>query len=140
MPTDTTDIALDADAVQVVRTPAGEEFVFLAKRDFDAIVEALENAREDLEDIAAYDRAKAGIEAEKLPPYPVEVNAALLSGDRRLPAIRKWRSLSIDSLAAQSGVSEADIIAFEAGERIQTAEQAKCLATALNVHVGWLEP
>jgi hypothetical protein len=64
---DTTQTVLDRDAVQVVKTPAGEEFVFLPKKDFDALVEALDEAREDLEDIAAFDAARAEIEATRLP-------------------------------------------------------------------------
>jgi DNA-binding XRE family transcriptional regulator len=137
---DTFQPVLDRDTVQVVKTPAGEEFVFLPKKDFDALVEALEEAREDLEDIAAYDAARAEIDAAQLPPFPPEVNAGLMRGDRRLAAIRKWRDVSVAQLAAKSGVSDTDIAAFEAGEREQTVGQANALAAALDVHPGWLEP
>jgi DNA-binding XRE family transcriptional regulator len=140
IPMDTFQPVLDRDAVQVVKTPAGEEFVFLPKKDFDALVEALEEAREDLEDIASFDAARAEIEATRLPPFPPEVNAGIFRGDRRLAAIRKWRGMSEGELAAKSGVSAADIAAFEAGAREQTVDQAHALATALDVHPGWLEP
>jgi Helix-turn-helix len=131
---------LDRDAVQVVKSPAGEEFVFLPKKDFDALVLALEDAREDLEDIAAYDAAMAENAASGAPNFPPEVSALMLRGDRRLAAIRKWRSHSVGELAAKSGVTTADIAAFEAGQREQNVEQAQLLANALNVHPGWLEP
>ena len=140
MPVDVIDTVNDPETVQVVRAPSGEEFVFIPKKDFDALVDALENAREDLEDIAAYDRAKAEIETEKIPPFPPEVNLALLRGERRLSAIRKWRSVSADDLAAVSGVSPADLVAIEAGDKDATIEQAKRIAKALNVHCGWLVP
>jgi transcriptional regulator with XRE-family HTH domain len=63
-----------------------------------------------------------------------------MRGDRRLAAIRKWRDVSVEQLAVKSGVSTADIAAFEAGEREQSVAQAHALATTLDVHVGWLEP
>jgi DNA-binding XRE family transcriptional regulator len=131
---------LDRDAVQVVKSPAGEEFVFLPKKDFDALVAALEEAREDLEDIAAFDAAMAENAASDTPNFPPEVSALLLRGDRRLMAIRKWRAVSLDQLAVLSGVSSDNIAAFEAGKLEQTLEQAQALAAALNVHPGWLEP
>ncbi len=131
---------LDDTAVQVVRTPAGEEFVFLPKRDFDALIGALEEAREDIEDIAAFDAARAEIEAERVPPFPPEVSAALFRGDRRLAAIRKWRGLSVAQLAGASTVAETDIEAFERGERVQSIDEVCQLAGALDVHPGWLKP
>lgn len=137
---DTFQPVLDKKTIQVIKTPAGEEFVFLPKTDFDALVAALEDAREDLEDIAALDAARAENEAAQLPPFPPEVNAALFRGDRRLAAIRKWRALSVDDLAVRSNVSVADITAFEVGDREQSVDQARRLATVLDVHPGWLEP
>jgi hypothetical protein len=131
---------LDRDAVQVVKSPAGEEFVFLPKKDFDALVLALEDAREDLEDIAAYDAAMAEMAANPVPHFPPELSALMLRGNRRLAAIRKWRAVSVGELAAKSGVSTADIAAFESGAGEQTIEQAQFLAAALDVHTAWLEP
>jgi hypothetical protein len=131
---------LDRDAVQVVKSPAGEEFVFLPKKDFDALVLAFEDAREDLEDIAILDQRLAEMATNPVPHFPPEVSALMLRGDRRLAAIRKWRSVGVGALAAKSGVSAADIATFETGEREQTVEQAQSLAAALDVHPAWLEP
>jgi DNA-binding XRE family transcriptional regulator len=128
------------DDPQIIKTPSGDELVVLAKQDYEALLDALAEAEEELADIAVLDQRLAEMAANPVPHFPPEVSALMLRGDRRLAAIRKWRSHSVGELAAKSGVSTADIAAFEAGQREQNVEQAQLLANALNVHPGWLEP
>jgi DNA-binding XRE family transcriptional regulator len=127
-------------ATQTLKTSAGDDLIVITRRDYEALLQRLADAEEDLEDIEAASLARAEIEADRLPPFPPEVNAGLMRGDRRLAAIRKWRDMSVEQLAVKSGVSAVDIAAFEAGEREQSVEQAHALAATLDVHVGWLEP
>jgi Helix-turn-helix len=128
------------DTIQIVRTPSGDEFVFLPRHEYDALLDELAEAREDLADVLAYDAAKAKLSASDVPPFPAEVNHLLLQRHRRLAAIRLWRGLSVADLALKSGLGEADIAAMESGDHMQTLDEAKKLAAALDVHVGWLEP
>jgi Helix-turn-helix len=123
-------------AAQIVRTPSGDEMVILPKRDYDALLEALE----ELEDVAAYDAAKEYLTSSDVPPYPTSLNALFGHGKRRVAVLREWRGLSVAELAAHSCLPTERIAEMEAGTQMQTAEEAAKLAGALNVHIGWVEP
>lgn len=125
---------------QIIKTPAGDDLVVLPRQDYDALLEALAEAQEELADIATLDRRLAEIAREAVPPFPPEVNRLIYERHRRPAAIRLWRRLSVEEVAARSGLSSADIAAFEAGDRMHTSEEARQLAAALDVHIAWLEP
>ena len=77
-------------APQIIRSPSGEELVVLPRAEYEALLERADHEAEDADDVAIYDARKAELAAGGgvLPP---EVSAAILRGDSRRKAIRKWR-------------------------------------------------
>ena len=75
---------------QIIRSPSGEALVVLPRAEYEALLERVHHEAEDADDVAIYDTRKAELAAGGgvLPP---EVSAAILRGDSRLKAIRKWR-------------------------------------------------
>ena len=103
------------------------DMVTIPRTEYEALLEA----REDLEDIAAYDRAKA----VGGPSIPDEVVGRILNGETPLRAFRRWRGLSQPGLAEASGVNRVQISEIERGNRSGSAETLKRLANALGVTV-----
>ena len=126
---------------QIVTSPSGEEFVFLPRRDFERLVEALNEAREDLDDIATYDRAMAEIANDPDAVLPADVTPFLLSGHRRLAAFRLWRGITSETLAVEAGITPAQLADVEAsGNGVADPAVANRLASALDIPVSWIEP
>ena len=125
---------------QIVTVPSGEEFVFLPRKEYDALIVALDDALEDLADIATYDRAKAELTKDPDSILPADLSSIILKGHRRLAAIRIWRALAMEDLASKSNIKPADIVEFESGARQPTAQEAGRLAAVLSVPASWLAP
>ena len=121
-------------------TPLGEELIVLAKRDYEALLEALAEAEEELADIEALDQARAEIAANPNALLPAEVCAQILAGRNRFGAIRHWRQISIPDLALKTGLDAAVIEAGETRKAILDLEAARKLAHALDVPEEWLSP
>ena len=121
---------------QIIRTPGGEEMVVLPRAEYEALVERSDEI-EDADDVAVYDARKAELAAggAVLPP---EVSAAILRGDSRLKAIRKWRGETQLDLKFKTGVGQGYLSDLERGRRTGTPETIAKLARALNVPVEWL--
>jgi DNA-binding XRE family transcriptional regulator len=124
-------------APQIIRTPSGEELVVLPRAEYEALLERAEHEAEDAEDVAVYDARKAelGAGGAVLPP---QVSAAILRGDSRLRAIRKWRGETQLHLNFKTGISQGYLSDLESGRRAGTPETIAKLAQALNVPVEWL--
>ncbi len=84
---------------------------------------------DDLDDIRAYDRAKA--EAQDF--IPAEAVYAMLDGASPVRIWREHRGLARAALAEASGVDEAVLARIEAGEVEPSAELRAALAAALAV-------
>ncbi len=125
---------------QFIKTPSGEELAILPRHDYEALIDALAEAQEELADIAVLDVRLAEIATNPVPPFPPEVNRLIGQRYRRIAALRIWRGLSVEELAAKSGLNAVDIEALEAGERMQTNDEADRLAAALQVLQGWVRP
>lgn len=124
-------------APQIIRSPSGEEMVVLPRAEYEALLERADHETEDADDVAIYDARKAELAAGNgvLPP---EVSAAILRGDSRLKAIRKWRGETQLHLEFKTGISQGYLSDLEGGRRTGTPETIAKLAEALNVPVGWL--
>jgi hypothetical protein len=124
------------DAPQIIRSPSGEELVVLPRAEYEALL-ARANEAEDADDVAIYDARKAEMAAGGgvLPP---EVSAAILRGDSRLKAIRKWRAETQMHLESKTGIGQGYLSDLESGRRTGTPETIAKLAEALNVPVEWL--
>lgn len=125
---------------QIIRTPSGEELVVLSRAEYDALLKrAVHEAEdiEDIEDVAIYDARKAELAAGHV-VLPAEVSAAILRGDSRLKAIRKWRGETQLHLNFLTGIGQGYLSDLESGRRAGTAETIAKLAQALKVPVEWL--
>jgi hypothetical protein len=122
---------------QIIRTPGGEELVVLPRAEYEALLERADHEAEDAEDVAIYDARKAELAAGGgvLPP---EVSAAILRGDSRLKAIRKWRGETQVYLEFHTGIGQGYLSDLENGRRAGSPETIAKLAQALNVPVAWL--
>jgi hypothetical protein len=92
---------------------------------------------EDADDIAIYDARKAALAAGGV-VLPPDVGAAILRGDRRLKAIRRWRDKTQSSLEVATGTHQGALSDLENGGRAGTAETLAKLARALDVPVDWV--
>ena len=122
--------------VQFIKTPAGEDLAILPREEYEALVEAAEEAAEDNADVAAYDAALA--DKAGMSPLPFEVSQAMLKGASLLKALRLWRDETQLHLAHVTGTSQGLISDLENRRREITDEMARRLAKALNVPATWL--
>ena len=122
---------------QIIRTPGGEELVVLPRAEYEALVERADHDAEDAEDAAIYDARKAELAAGGV-VLPAEVSEAILRGEGRLKAIRKWRDETQLHLEFKTGIGQGYLSDLESGRRTGTAETIAKLAQALNVPVEWL--
>lgn len=124
-------------APQIIRTPGGEELVVLPRSEYEALVERADHEAEDAEDVAIYDARKAELAAGGV-VLPPEIGAALLRGESRLKAIRKWRDVTQLNLEFKTGIGQGYLSDLESGRRKGTPETIAELARVLNVPVEWL--
>ncbi len=122
---------------QIIRTPSGEELVVLSRAEYEALLERADHEAEDAEDAAIYDARKAELAAGGV-VLPKEVSAAILRGDSRLKAIRKWRGKTQLYLDVAAGISQGYLSDLESRRRKGAPETIAKLAQALNVPVEWL--
>lgn len=85
--------------------------VVLPKEEFDRLLDA----REMLEDVAAYDRFKARLAAGEEELAPAEIADRLLAGENPIRVWRERRSLKATELAGAAGVSAAYLSRSKAG-------------------------
>ena len=108
------------NAPQIIRTPNGEEMVVLPRAEYEALLASADHEAEDADDIAIYDARKA--ELAKGGVLPPEVSAAILRGDSRLKAIRKWRDETQLHLEFKTGIGQGYLSDLESGRRTGTPE------------------
>ncbi|ESZ70353.1 DNA-binding protein [Mesorhizobium sp. L103C119B0] len=125
------------NAPQIIRTSTGEELVVIPKADYEALLHAAEEAREDAADVAIYDERKAEFKTEK--PLPAEVTMDILRGSSRLKALRNWRKLTQAELADAIGVSQGFLSDLESNRRKPSAQTGTMLSKALDVPSEWIE-
>ena len=93
--------------------------------------ETLVAAKEDLEDILAFDRAMAD-DREGLPHAFM---LRLIAGENPLAVFRAWRGLGQTDLAKRSGVNRVQIIDIESGRKTGSVATLKKLADALGISI-----
>jgi DNA-binding XRE family transcriptional regulator len=121
---------------QIITTPSGEELVIVPRAEYEALVRAAGEATEDAADIAAYDARKH--DPEGAARLPAELTMAMLKGDNRLKALRKWRGLTQAQLAEATGLGQGYLSALEKDRRTASAKAAEKMAHALAVPAVWL--
>lgn len=115
-------------SVQVIEKNGQIEWAVVPYADYQKLLDAWEM----LEDIRAYDEAKAKIEAgEEL--IPSQVAYALLDGKNPIRVWREYRALTQQQLAEKAGISKPYLSQLESGKRNGTTDILKKLAQALSV-------
>ena len=122
--------------IQIIKTPAGEEMVLLSRADYEALVTLADEAMEDAADVAIYDERKAELGGKSA--LPATVSLAILQGDNRFKALRKWRGKSQSEIADGAEVGQGYLSDIEAGRRSPSREAAARLAKALDVPLDWI--
>ena len=116
-------------SLQVIEKNGQIEWAVIPYPEYQKLLDAWEM----LEDIRAYDEAKANIEAgEEL--IPSKVAYALLDGKNPIRVWREYRGLTQQQLAEKSGISKPYLSQLESGKRNGTTDILKNIAQAL--HVG----
>jgi DNA-binding XRE family transcriptional regulator len=123
---------------QTIRSPSGEELVVLTRAEFDALTSAAAEALEDADDIVVFDERMAALKSGADAPVPAEVSAAMLRGDSLLRALRNWRGLTQQDLAARTGLAQGYISDLETNRKTGSEEALRALAAALEVDQDWL--
>ncbi|MEL7272334.1 MAG: helix-turn-helix transcriptional regulator [Pseudomonadota bacterium] len=103
------------------------ETVTLDRKTYNELVEA----KRDLEDILAFDRAVAVAE-EGLPHAFMK---QLIDGQAPVLVFRRWRAFTVSDLSRKSGVSEDIIEGLEKGGVWPTVETLQALSNALDVQM-----
>lgn len=104
-----------------------DDMVTITRAEYDGLLAD----REHLEDIAAYDRAKA----EGGDSIPDELVGRILDGESPLRVYREFRGLTQSGLADASDVNRVLIANIERGTRNGSIETMKKLAAALGIGV-----
>lgn len=96
---------------------------------------ALQEARNDLADLQAHDRAMAAVASGEDELVPADVVARLLAGESPLRVWRDHRGLTQMALAEASGVNRVQIADIEAGRSTGSVQTLRKLADGLGVTV-----
>ena len=122
---------------QIIRTASGEELVVLPRAEYEALLVAVDHDAEDADDVAIYDARKAELNAGGV-VFPAAVSAAMLRGESRLKAIRKWRDMTQLHIESRTDIGQGYLSDLESGRRSGTPETIAKLAKVLKVPVEWL--
>lgn len=110
-------------------TREGKEFVVLPMEELQRLIDAAEM----LDDVKAYDAAKARLGRGEDELIPLEVAERRLAGGSTVKVWREYRGLTQEQLAKVSKVSRAMVAAIEAGHKKGGIGTLKKLAAALKV-------
>lgn len=111
------------------KTPNGEEMVVLPVAEYEALLEAIEMA----EDVAAYDEAKRRKAAGEDEGVPSEFVYRLMDGENPVRVWRDFRGLSAKDLAAAAGISATYLSEIETGKKDGSLSVLKAIARVLRI-------
>ena len=99
----------------------------------EADYEELLDAKETMEDIAAFTEFTRKLEAGEEELVPSEIVDRLLSGENSIRVWREYRGLPSAALAEKAGIAAPYLSQIETGKREGTVETLKAIAGALNL-------
>lgn len=117
------------NAPTTFRTPSGEEMVVLPRAEYDRLLEATEMAA----DVAAFDEVQRALAAGEEEFIPFEMVDRMLAGESPIRVWRQYRGLTLDQLAAKTGLAANYLSQIETGKRVGTVDKLKAIAEALNL-------
>jgi DNA-binding XRE family transcriptional regulator len=109
----------------------GKQVVLIPADDYRILLEKAEM----LDDVAAYDRAKAALAAGDEELVPDRVANALLDGSNPIRVWRQHRKMSQVQLAEAAGISQAYLAQIETGKREGTLNLYRALADVLETDI-----
>jgi DNA-binding XRE family transcriptional regulator len=118
-------------SVQIITSPTGERLVVMPEADYEALVEAAEDAA-DIAAVEAFRRRLAAGEEELI---PAEMVMRMVAGESPVRVWREHRGLTMAALAERAGIAQPYLSQIETGKRDGTAQTMKKLALALDVTV-----
>lgn len=121
---------------QIITSPAGERLVVLPEHEYQALVDAAEDAA----DIAAIARIKQQLAAGEEEFVPSDVVDRILAGENLVRVWREHRGLSASTLAEKAGIAQPYLSQIETGKREGTLQTMKKIADALKLTVDDLIP
>lgn len=113
-----------------------EDTVTLFRTDFEALLEAVEDA----EDIASSREVMARIAAGKEEALPACMVERLITRENPVRVWREHRGLTAKALAAKAGVSAPYLCEIEAGKKPGSLDAMAKIARALNIALDDLAP
>lgn len=116
---------------QIITTASGERLVVLPEREFDALIEAAEDA-EDRDAVRRFEARLASGEEELIPSDMVN---RLLAGESRIVVWRAHRGLSAKALAEAAKIAPAYLSQIESGKREGSLATLRKIAAALGVSI-----
>ncbi len=114
---------------QTIVTAGGERLVVLPEAEYEALLDAAEDAEDRLA-FTEFQRRLALGEEELVPAGIVD---RLLSGENRIRVWRDHRGLTAAVLAEKAGIAQGYLSQIETGKREGTIETLRRLASALAV-------
>lgn len=120
--------------VTTFKTPNGEDMVVLARADYEALVEAAEM----LDDVAAYDRFKEKLARGEEELVPAEYVNRMSEGEHPIRVWRDFRGLSAKELAAVAGISATYLSEIESRKKEGSISALKKIARVLRVDIDEL--
>ena len=108
---------------------ADRQSVTLARKDWKAIVEALEDADDRKSIVASRARRAAGIDDA----VPVWIVKRIIARENPVRVYREWRGMTATALAKAAGVAQPYLSAIESGSKPGSATALKRIANVLKV-------
>ncbi len=125
--------------IQIIRTPGGEELVVLLRADYEALLaESGASPDEDADDVAIFDQRMAELSENPGQTLPSDVSARLLRGATLIRALREWKGVRQQELAARAGLGQGYLSDIERGRTQGSPEARANIAKALDVPIEWL--
>lgn len=108
-----------------------EDTVTLRRKDFEALVEAVEDAL----DVARIREVEARVAAGETEYLPIEMVDRMLAGESRVRVWREHRGLSARALADRASISATYLSEIETGRKRGSLDAIVRLARALGVDI-----
>lgn len=121
--------------VQTINRDGKPEYVVLPWLDYQALIEAAEDAVDGAR-INAFQQKLASGEEETVPAAVVD---ALLAGANPVKVWREYRGLTQDALATRAGISKAYLCQIETGKRTGAMKTLRTVAESLSIQVDDLQ-
>jgi len=118
-------------SVQVINLNGQPEYAVLPYADYQRLLEQAEM----LEDVEAYDNARADLAGGKEELIPSNVALSLIRGDNPIRVWREYRKLTQIQLAKEAGITDSFLSQIEAGKRKASVVVLSAIASALKLDV-----